>query len=528
MSRKMDRIVLEGIERGLLAPHAGEPQSDQRPWPVLVLTAGAAWFSAIPLTMFVWLALLKPFALGAGSAIVVGTIIVAGATAVLRKGALPLFVEQLCVPGLLAGAALLGTGMLEMMSPSMAAALLASVLLVVACLAPRNWLRCLLGIGIGCLVATAITAAPILESDHVARAWLAWHAVTATWLLAFMLQQRIRIDGHTARTAAALESLATGLGVAALAGLSISSGKTFLLGAGVGPANLGGGPERAALVFMQLASVVASLAAAGWIARQWPPLRTWWFAGIAAVVAALAWFLPSLGAALAILSASAASARPALAMLAGASAVWMVGGLYYQLAWPLAHKAMLLAGAGAALGAVARFALPDEVEVPLPPRRIGWAGGSAVLCGLLVLAVANAVIWDKESLITNGTPVFVELAPADPRSLMQGDFMALNFVTANLGTAPRADEARRAAVARTNPQGITQLLRWHSGALLAPGEFLLELVHKNGRWVLVTDAWFFAEGEAGRWAAARYGEFRVGADGRALLVGLRGAGLEKL
>jgi hypothetical protein len=40
--------------------------------------------------------------------------------------------------------------------------------------------------------------------------------------------------------------------------------------------------------------------------------------------------------------------------------------------------------------------------------------------------------------------------------------------------------------------------------------------------------WFFKEGEGARWANARYREFRIDADGRALLVGLRGAGLEKV
>jgi uncharacterized membrane-anchored protein len=44
----------------------------------------------------------------------------------------------------------------------------------------------------------------------------------------------------------------------------------------------------------------------------------------------------------------------------------------------------------------------------------------------------------------------------------------------------------------------------------------------------VTDAWFFAEGEESRWSRARFGEFRVGAEGKALLVGLRGERLETL
>ena len=54
------------------------------------------------------------------------------------------------------------------------------------------------------------------------------------------------------------------------------------------------------------------------------------------------------------------------------------------------------------------------------------------------------------------------------------------------------------------------------------------LTPKDGNWVLVSDAWFFKEGEAARWEKARYGEFRVLPDGRALLVGMRGPELEKL
>ena len=58
------------------------------------------------------------------------------------------------------------------------------------------------------------------------------------------------------------------------------------------------------------------------------------------------------------------------------------------------------------------------------------------------------------------------------------------------------------------------------GEALGANELRIELNPKNGQWTLVTDAWFFREGEAERWQRARFGEFRVGADGRALLVGL--------
>lgn len=53
-----------------------------------------------------------------------------------------------------------------------------------------------------------------------------------------------------------------------------------------------------------------------------------------------------------------------------------------------------------------------------------------------------------------------------------------------------------------------------------------ELMH--GDWVVVSDSWSFAEGEAARWAPAKFGEFRIDARGHALLVGLGGEKLEKL
>jgi uncharacterized membrane-anchored protein len=65
------------------------------------------------------------------------------------------------------------------------------------------------------------------------------------------------------------------------------------------------------------------------------------------------------------------------------------------------------------------------------------------------------------------------------------------------------------------------LVRLHQpGETLGTDELRMELTPKNGQWTLVTDAWFFREGEAARWQVARFGEFRVDADGRALLVGL--------
>jgi len=235
--------------------------------------------------------------------------------------------------------------------------------------------------------------------------------------------------------------------------------------------------------------------------------------------------------------------RRNLAMLAAASGLWMVGALYYYLYWPLAYKALFLLGCGLALGVIARFAMPGALvpaveptveplprlqPVPATDRRADprWKRGLLAGAGVLALVIANAAIWQKEALIRTGQPVFVELAPVDPRSLMQGDYMTLNYAFPP-GLDVR-DKARTRLVAQRAPNGVVKLLGVHNGRRLGPQEMLIEMIIKRGRPLIVTDAWYFKEGEAKRWETARYGEFRVDSNGKALLVGLRGPNLERL
>ena len=50
---------------------------------------------------------------------------------------------------------------------------------------------------------------------------------------------------------------------------------------------------------------------------------------------------------------------------------------------------------------------------------------------VLVLGAVNWSIFAKERIKTNGERIFLALAPVDPRSLMQGDYMALRFEIAD-------------------------------------------------------------------------------------------------
>jgi uncharacterized membrane-anchored protein len=58
-------------------------------------------------------------------------------------------------------------------------------------------------------------------------------------------------------------------------------------------------------------------------------------------------------------------------------------------------------------------------------------------------------------------------------------------------------------------------------AQLAPDERLLQVRRSDNQWLIGPDAFFFEEGTGAQYEGARYGEFRLQADGKALLVGLR-------
>lgn len=159
---------------------------------------------------------------------------------------------------------------------------------------------------------------------------------------------------------------------------------------------------------------------------------------------------------------------------------------------------------------------------------------SLLVAGLvLALAVVNLAIAARERLLREGTPVLLALAPVDPRALLQGDYMALDWaISRDIEAALDERRSRHGdgyAVLALAADGSTTFLRNQAApSPLAGGEVALRWRLRGGRLRIVTNAWFFPEGQAERYQAARHGELRVGTDGEALLVALRDGGLARL
>ena len=534
----LNATVQAAVAAGLLPVGTTVDESNERPWPVVLLTAVGAWFAAIPLLLMVGM-LLGDLIQRSGGPYVIGVLVLVAAAVVMRSTGLALFVEQLAVPALLVGGGTLSMGVYRDFHEVGGSWIMLAVVLALALAIPKVWLRVLLG-----AVAAALLGVALLPD------WDGWrgrhsalvvlHVVLAAWLLALWLQARVP------QWAAVVEPLAAGWLLSTLAGLVWLSGATFLVGGAVGSNGVGDvlgwvsgqGAHDWQTSTIQFGASLLVMVGAGVGARAWPTLRQFLPLAVALVLAALAWFMPLLGAAVLALVVSATTQRWRLAGACALAAVWILGSFYYQLQWPLADKALVLVGAAAVLGALAwwdsRNAGHSERSTEgaavgsqaAAPRLALWAllGGT-----VLTVLVANAAIWQKQDLIAHGKPLYLALAPVDPRSLMEGDYMRLRFPTVDAHEESLLQDVgstRPRMVVQLDARGVATVQRLHTvGQPLAANEMLLELTPKDGSWVVVTDAWFFKEGDAQRWQAAQFGEFRVLPDGRALLVGMADANL---
>lgn len=142
---------------------------------------------------------------------------------------------------------------------------------------------------------------------------------------------------------------------------------------------------------------------------------------------------------------------------------------------------------------------------------------------LLVLGVVNAMIAGKERTLAEGSTVLLELAPRDPRSLLQGDYMTLRYaISEQVSRALGDGSASGRLLVHVDADGVARYLGvYRDGDALAPDQRLLYFRKRDRTVRLAGDAFFFQEGQGGYYATARYGEVRVDKDGHAILVGLR-------
>ena len=159
-----------------------------------------------------------------------------------------------------------------------------------------------------------------------------------------------------------------------------------------------------------------------------------------------------------------------------------------------------------------------------------WQQWLALFGLVLTLSLVNYSIVKQETLLAEGEVVFLQLAPVDPRSLMQGDYMALRFdierkLSEHLGEIGVSDGK---LVAKLDKQRVARFLSLYSGQALSQQQILMRYRIRNGQVKFATNAFFFEEGSAEKFEQAEYGQFRVGSDGELLLAAMYDAYLKQI
>jgi uncharacterized membrane-anchored protein len=168
-----------------------------------------------------------------------------------------------------------------------------------------------------------------------------------------------------------------------------------------------------------------------------------------------------------------------------------------------------------------------------------------LLALLVALALVNLSVFQKEQQLAHGKVVYLDLAPVDPRSLMQGDYMTLSFAigqenrrafrrndTNNDASGEQAFSTAKTSVyyvvVTLDSQNKASYKALFNGQDLAPNELLLRYRIRHNIVHFATNAFFFQEGDAHHYEAARYGQFRVNKEGEPLLVAMYSNDLELL
>jgi uncharacterized membrane-anchored protein len=139
---------------------------------------------------------------------------------------------------------------------------------------------------------------------------------------------------------------------------------------------------------------------------------------------------------------------------------------------------------------------------------------------VLLLGFINWSTVKKEQLASEGELILLELAPVDPRSLMQGDYMSLAYAISQ-DQLPNNSPKRGYFVVSPNEKRIARLVRVQTEkSPLNKGEYLINYTRKDWRVNIGAESYFFEEGQAKKFENAKFGGIKVDNKGNSLLMGL--------
>ncbi|MDR2195947.1 MAG: GDYXXLXY domain-containing protein [Gallionellaceae bacterium] len=489
-------------------------------WPLAALSGFGALLAAMPLLLLL-ASIFGGMLERPANAAIIGALIFSGAIFSLRNSVSFGFRQMLGFIMSVVGFLLIGYAAFDAMEFD-GGFILAAVIALAAWFTTVRWVRGLFGFAALVMLIVSVYAHGefLWDADAALNMPAVISLIVAAGAVA-LLASRTGAFGQ-------MRAFFFGWNVAGLVVLAQVAGRPFLVGGGslleeLAPSSMAWGGNWAFAV-----SIALSLAGIGFLFWRRPDLRTPLGFTVAACMVALAFRSPALGAAIVIFAAALVTESRSLAIAAALAVAWIISAFYYDLAWTLVQKGYVLMGLGGVLGLVI-FLTRTRGGAPLiAPRFASIATALIALGATATLGTAGAIVQGAEQVLRDGRVIYLPLRPVDPRSLMQGDYMALAFDTGDLPPPDmRFDHAL--ALAELDERSVATLRELVAeNAQAAQNQIVLKLRVKSGDWFAGSDAFFFAEGTGEDYEDAKFGQFRVGNDGRMLLVGLADQDLQSL
>jgi uncharacterized membrane-anchored protein len=159
-------------------------------------------------------------------------------------------------------------------------------------------------------------------------------------------------------------------------------------------------------------------------------------------------------------------------------------------------------------------------------KRYKWL---IILLNLVLLLIYFNYSVIKKEVLTDGQLILLALAPVDPRSLMQGDYMSLRYkISENMDYDNMPKQGY--CIVLLNKNGIASSVRFQEGLTpLHKGEHLIRYTSPDKRSMNIgAESFFFQEGQAEKYEKAMYGGIKIDKNGNCLLVGLYDEQLRKI
>lgn len=146
---------------------------------------------------------------------------------------------------------------------------------------------------------------------------------------------------------------------------------------------------------------------------------------------------------------------------------------------------------------------------------------------IVVLLLFNRSVWEKEETLSTGKLALLELIPVDPRSLMQGDYMRLRYAISR-GSSNDSMAKRGYCIIKLDKRGVGSKVRFQDDIVpLHDGEYAIRYTNSSNISI-GAESYFFEEGQAEKYEAAKYGGMKIDNHGNNILVGLYDENLNKI